>query len=238
MIRAVLFDLDDTLFDHAGCARAALAGVQGCHTAFGRMPFVELERAHAAHLETLHRDVLAGRATIDAARRERFRRLLLDGGVEPDDDSVAAAAEAYRRAYIEARRAVEGAAALLDAVRARARVAIVSNNLHREQAAKIRACGLEPLIDLLVVSEEAGVAKPDPAIFRLTLDRLGCGADETVMVGDSWAADVEGARAAGIRPVWFNPHGAPPPDPKVAVLRALAPPDQALALIFDHAHRD
>jgi hypothetical protein len=76
MITAVLFDLDDTLFDHRGCAREALAAVQGCHDRFRSMPFEALERAHARFLEELHVEVMLGRMPLEAARIERFRRLL------------------------------------------------------------------------------------------------------------------------------------------------------------------
>ena len=87
-------------------------------------------------------------------------------------------------------------------------------------------------IDLLMASEEAGVSKPDPAIFALALGRLGCSADEAVMVGDSWENDIVGAQRAGIRAVWFNPRGEAPPASGVPVLRALAPVEAALEMIF------
>jgi putative hydrolase of the HAD superfamily len=155
-------------------------------------------------------------------------------GVRAGEDLVQLAASAYRDRYREVRRAVPGAAALLALVKARSRIGIVSNNLLDEQRDKLRACGLEGWIDTLVVSEEAGVSKPDPAIFSIALERLECTAAEAVMVGDSWAADVAGARAAGIRAIWFNPNGAPPHggDLAIAELRSLEPAEAALEVIF------
>lgn len=236
MLKAVLFDLDDTLFDHLGCARSALEGVQASQNCLVSVPFEELERAHAHHLEELHREVVAGRLALDDARRERFRRLLASAGIEATDERAEAAASEYRDRYKAARRAIEGAAALLPLLRSRARIGIVSNNLLEEQADKLRVCGLDRFIDTLVVSEEAGVSKPDPAIFQLALDRLGCAAGEAVMVGDSWPADILGARALGIPAVWFNPAGAAAPDPAVPVLRTLRPAEAAMRVIID-AHR-
>lgn len=234
MLRAVLFDLDDTLFDHAGCARCALRAVHGASEALSRTPFDAFERAHARILETLHLDVLAGRRGIDEAREERFLRLLAEAG--GDRAQARETAARYREHYVAERRALAGAAALLEAVRARLAVGIVTNNLRDEQEEKLRACGLDRYVDVLVVSEEAGVAKPDPAIFQVALDRLDCAAADAVMVGDSWPADILGARAAGVPALWFNPAGAPAPDPAVPVLRALTPVHTALRAIFD-AHR-
>lgn len=240
MIRAVLFDLDDTLFDHAGCAREALTAVQNCHESLRAMSFDALERTHAALLEQLHTDVMLGRVPLDEARRQRFVRLLAACGDETAGETAGHLAATYRDTYRDVRRALPGAAGVLAAVRQReARVGIVSNNLLEEQLDKLRTCGLDSLVDALVVSEDVGISKPDPGIFRVALDRLGIAPAEAVMVGDSWSADVLGARAAGIRAVWFNPGRVAPPDHDAAIaqLHALEPVAHAMRIIFD-AHRD
>ena len=239
MVQAVLFDLDDTLFDHAGCARDALTAVHGCDPALAAMSFEALERTHAVFLEQLHTDVMLGRVPLDAARRERFRRLLAASGAAATDDLAASLAATYRDTYRERRRAVAGAAALLAAIRPRARIAIVSNNLLDEQQEKLRTCGLDGFVDALVVSEVVGVSKPDPAIFSVALERLRCAPEDAVMVGDSWSADVEGARAAGIRAVWFNPQRVPAPDAARGIpeLHAFEPVSDAMRIIFDANRR-
>jgi HAD superfamily hydrolase (TIGR01549 family) len=233
MVRAVLFDLDDTLFDHRLCARTALAELHRAHAPFQARPFPEFERMHAAFLEELHRRVMTGELELEAARRERFRRLFQAVDAVVNEDTIENAAVTYRDGYRKVRQPIAGAAALLAAIKPRARVGIVSNNLLEEQQDKLRHCGLDELIDALVVSEEAGVSKPDPAIFRIALDRLGCRADQAVMLGDSWAADIIGALSAEIRAIWFNPLGKPSPDPSAGVpeLRTLDAVE-ALPLIF------
>ena len=234
-IRAVFFDLDDTLFDHAFSARTALSHVRRLHESFAAIEVDRFEGAHARILEELHLEVMTGRLDIDLARVERFRRLAaaVDAAIEPD--FAARAAAAYRQQYIDARREVAGAAALLAAERRRAAVGIISNNLLAEQQAKLRHCGLDRFIDVLVVSEEAGSAKPERTIFELALQRAGCRAEEAVMIGDAWENDVEGARRAGMRAIWFDPSGRPPADPAVEVLRSLEPAEQALQIIFGRA---
>jgi len=129
---------------------------------------------------------------------------------------------------------MSGAQALLEAVRAKVPVAVVSNNLLQEQTEKLHYCGLAAHVDALIVSEEAGVSKPDPAIFTIALKALGVRADEAVMLGDSWSADIVGARAAGIRAVWFNPLRVPSPAPELEVpeLYSLEPTAETLALLL------
>ena len=237
-VRAVLFDLDDTLFDHHHCARAALVGVRAGDSCFANVDPAAFEAAHAGILEELHPDVVAGKLELNAARIERFRRLYAWAGLEASPQVAARAAATYRQSYLEARREVRGAAALLSALKAHARIAVVSNNLLQEQREKLRHCALDTLIDVLVVSEEAGVAKPDPAIFQMALERVGASADEAVMIGDSWANDIEGARAAGIRAIWFNRTGATSPDPEVATMHCLEPVDRVLDLVLGPGGRE
>jgi HAD superfamily hydrolase (TIGR01549 family) len=231
-VGAVLFDLDDTLFDHQQCARAALGAIRDLHPSFSGMEPARFEQSHSQILETLHLEVLAGRLPLDAARVERFRRLYSAAGVEAGPEMSEQAAVVYRDRYIASRTEVKGATALLEALRHRARVVIVSNNLLAEQQAKLRHCGLDRHIDALVVSEEAGVSKPDPGIFEIALRRADVTASEAVMVGDSWTNDIEGARAVGIRAVWFNRDGRAAPDPGVQTITSLEPTELVLRTIL------
>jgi putative hydrolase of the HAD superfamily len=133
----------------------------------------------------------------------------------PLDDVLDALLGAIRfRAYPE----VPGVLARLRA--GGARLAVVSNwdvSLHDV----LERTGLRPLVDAVVISAELGVAKPDPAIFRAALDRLGAGPDGALHVGDSLEDDVAGARAAGLEAVLVARNGAPAPE-GVRAVRSLA----------------
>jgi HAD superfamily hydrolase (TIGR01549 family) len=232
MARAVLFDLDDTLFDHRRSARAALTALHRIH---GRGTDLDVfARHHTKFLEVMHLEVLAGRLALDDARRERFRRVFLAFDIALDERDVDAVASAYRAGYMSARRALDGAADLLLAVRPHARIGIVTNNLLEEQQDKLAHCGLAALVDVLIASEDVGVSKPDRGIFDIALQRMGVTASEAVMVGDSWANDIAGATAAGIRAIWFNPDRKPAPGipAGVAEIHALAPADEILPLLL------
>jgi len=183
----------------------------------------------------MHLDVVSGRLEMDHARRERFRRLFESFDVKAGEEMCGAAAGQYRSEYMAARRAVEGAEALLREVRKHASVAIVSNNMLQEQKEKLEFCRLAAHVDVLVVSEEAGVSKPEPRIFRIALDALRAGPENAVMVGDSWDADIVGAQRAGMRAIWFNPLRRPSPDPerKVPELHAFVPTAAALHVVLN-----
>jgi HAD superfamily hydrolase (TIGR01662 family) len=232
-LRGVLFDLDDTLFDHDHATGCALAVLRREEPAFAAWAADEFARRHGEVLEALHGEVLAGQRSIDEAREERFRRLLEDAAARPAPRGRALAVAArYREAYKDGWRPVPGAHALLAELRdAGLAIAVVTNNLTAEQEEKLRRCQLDVMVDALITSEHAGAAKPDVRIFTAALERLRVGADQVVMVGDAWHTDIAGAIAAGIRPVWFNRIAAVPPDPGVAELTSLEPTPHAVEVI-------
>jgi putative hydrolase of the HAD superfamily len=238
----VFFDLDDTLFDHTLSVQLALRALADAFPLFGRVPIAHLAELHGAELEAQHLRVLAGELTLDEARLARFAALARACGqhAEAREDvpaDVSRVAEHYRRAYLADRRPVPGALDLLHALRARRpapRIGIITNNVLEEQLEKLRHLRMRHLVDVLVVSEEAGVAKPNPAIFQIALDRAGCANPaQAVMVGDAWATDIVGARSAGLRAVWLNRGGRACPQPGTcAELASLLPTDTTVAQVL------
>jgi putative hydrolase of the HAD superfamily len=233
-VQAVLADLDDTLFDHAHATRAALARLRELEPRWAEWPVSDFETRHSEILERLHQDVLTGRLDVDAARIERFRRLLAAAAVEERAAAARAIAIAasYREAYQQAWRPVRGALNLLAALAdAGIPVVVVTNNLVAEQRLKLARCGLDRYVAALVTSEEVGRAKPDREMFEAGLRAAGAAPERAVMLGDAWLTDIAGARAAGIRAVWFNRLAAASPDSSVAELRSLVPTDDAVAVL-------
>ncbi|MFO1313804.1 MAG: HAD-IA family hydrolase [Burkholderiales bacterium] len=235
MIRAVLFDLDDTLVDHQEASRAAIAGVRERFAGLQARPLDDLVRENQRILDAMHHEVAIGARDVADARIERYRRLFAYAGAAPERAS--AAAELHRRLYQGGRRCVEGALELVEHLHSRLRIAVVTNNTMAEQREKLATFGFAPHVDALVTSEEIGVAKPDARIFRAALERLACEPHEAVMVGDAWVQDVLGATGAGIRALWFNRFGVAHPDPAVAMqITALHPvADIAMLVAPDHA---
>lgn len=110
-------------------------------------------------------------------------------------------------------RFMDGAAELLDDVHASgAKLGIITNGAVDVQTDKLRDLGILDRFDVVTTSGGAGIAKPEPAIFELTLDALGVPADRAVHIGDNLTADVGGAKSAGLTAVWINLHDATPAD--------------------------
>lgn len=94
---------------------------------------------------------------------------------------------------------------VLERLRRQRRLAVCSNFSHTETARAVLAeAGLLPHFEAVVISMDLGLRKPRPEIFRATLESLGAVPEDTLHVGDDLAADVAGAAALGMRPVWLT----------------------------------
>jgi 2-haloalkanoic acid dehalogenase type II len=236
-ITTVLFDLDDTLFDHAATARAALAVMAAGRPALHQVPVSELYQRYSELLEEMHPRVMTGQLTYLAARQLRFQQLLAP--YEPAAtaaDSAQVAAQHYGH-YQRLRQPVAGALALLQRLQPAYKIGIVTNKRTAEQQEKLRFLGMASLVDVLITSEAVGVPKPDPTIYQVALQQLGASPAETVMVGDNWQADVLGALAVGIRPVWLNRTGAGRLLPQVTELTSLEPVEATFCQITGEGSR-
>jgi putative hydrolase of the HAD superfamily len=158
-----------------------------------------------------HRHVSGTRETYEAWEVDRLRRAAGACGVRLDE-AEELIAELYAASKAFTVSAYDEVAGVLAELRRRGLVLGVCSNWDWDLDRVMDEAGLTSLVDFAVTSARAGVRKPHPMIFRHALDLAGVGAEEALFVGDSWIADVEGARGAGIPPVhvWRWPEAAPP----------------------------
>ena len=200
-LAAVGFDLDYTLCLPARDRETLLAEAVAAADA----PPVDEWTSRAAYRDA-HRDHLT-----DETRAPVFERLLDGAGVDADPERLAAA---YRERVNDALVPVDGAAGLLDDLRGRYRLGLLTNGPRRAQRSKLETLGWSDAFDAVCVSGELPAGKPDARAFAALLDALGTTADETAYVGDEIEADVGGASAAGLRVVQVVREGGPDPDPR------------------------
>lgn len=165
-----------------------------------------LPAAEAKARTAVHRSVLAGQRPVDLWR-DYFHSMLGTIGVpgpvqSPIIDSLWEGHQRYGLWTV----AIEGALEALGRLRERGyRLGVVSNAEGRVEA-DLASAGFAPLLETVVDSHVVEVAKPDPKIFRIALERLEADPATTVFVGDVPAVDVVGARAAGLTAVLLDPH--------------------------------
>ena len=198
----LLFDADDTLFDYR---RAETTALREAFEAEGH-PFQPAWLAVYQRLNAAAwRELEAGRLTSEQLRVRRFADLSAELGLALDPTGFSST---YLRHLARQSHLVDGALEVVDALRASRRVAVITNGLPDVQRPRLAASALAGKVAPVVISDEVGVAKPDPAIFRIALERMGHPApSEVLVIGDSLSSDIAGGAAAGIDTCWYNPGG-------------------------------
>lgn len=221
-IRSIFFDGDDTLWNFRDAMRAALG-----ETLVVLRRIVDNEAANALTVQRMMeiREAVAAEMSerttlVETIRRESLARTLAEVG-HPGEDDAQRLFEVYNAARFAATRPFAGVHDLLIDLRGRYQMGVVSNgNTYPGRV------GLGGIFSFAILAQDCGIAKPDPRIFELALDKCGRSAAQVVHVGDSLESDVMGAKGCGIRSVWLNMDGVTndtgiAPDHEIGDLREL-----------------
>lgn len=202
-LRLVLFDFDDTLFDHKATVEASFVKMQRVYPFLQNRPMASIVDVYHESLETMHPDILAGKLSLEQGRAKRFHDVASYCNTSLRDDEALSLAKEYRRIYCESEIPSEGANELLQYCSERFTIGIVTNNMREEQETRARSLGIDQHIDFMVTYEDAGSMKPDPTMIQLALQQGGATADEAILIGDSLATDVEAAIRMDMLCIWY-----------------------------------
>ncbi|MCX6020391.1 MAG: HAD family hydrolase [Chloroflexi bacterium] len=228
-VKAVFFDLDNTLCDYWASSRQALTDVMdmvgGCYP--GR------------DMDTMRRDYFRVSREAQAAagspgflhdfsRAERFAAMLHRHEIR-DEELATRLADLFESQIIARLTLFNDALPVLDTLKPRMYIGVLSNGHSAVQREKLAALNIGHYFERVFISEEIGIAKPDPAIFGHVLEATGFAPSEVAYVGDSQDQDVPGAQIAGIVSVWLNRRNREPdpayplPDHMISTLTEMLP---------------
>jgi len=206
--KGIFFDADDTLFDYPRAERAAL---RACLREFRLC--IDLRRflaAYRRHNRDLWQAFERGDTDQAALRAERFRRLAVELGISGlPVDRISAF---YLEALSGQPQLLPGALATVRALAKKYPLALITNGIASVQRRRFSASPITSYFQAVVISEEVGMAKPDPRIFAPALQKIGIAAGEVLYVGDSMTSDMAAARNAGMDFCWLNSGRVPVPD--------------------------
>lgn len=200
----VLFDLDHTLLDSDA---SELAAFEQTMRSIDVEPSASIFASYDRLNQALWRRVEAGSMSPNDVKVRRFEQLLDE--MDVDGDAVAMGST-FVQGLTDCGNLFAGARELLDGLNGRVRMGMVTNGIGTTQWGRINRLDLARYFDVVAISGELGISKPDSRIFDYTLDAMEVGDRSTVvMVGDSLASDIAGASNAGIDSIWVNPVGQP-----------------------------
>ncbi|WP_149185218.1 HAD family hydrolase [Streptomyces sp. TRM49041] len=201
-IRAVLWDIDDTIFDYATADRAGMRrhlrdeGLTGAFSGV-EQALARWQEATAEHWARFS----AGEVSWDVQRRDRVRTFL---GVPLGDEEADAWFERYLAHYEAAWALFPDTVPVLDLLAGDYRHGVLSNSSLHNQDRKLRVLGVRDRFEAVVCAADIGVSKPEAAAFHAACDALGLAPREVAYVGDQPDIDARGAADAGLLGVWLD----------------------------------
>ncbi|WP_255486987.1 YjjG family noncanonical pyrimidine nucleotidase [Mucilaginibacter sp. SP1R1] len=209
----IFFDLDHTIWDFDKNAEETLHELYHVHqlNAIGLTSANLFIETYTRHNHQLWAQYHLGEISKDELREARFKKTFIELGLHPDT-IPADFEDAYVKLCPTKTNLFPHAHETLQYLQQKYTLHLISNGFKESQQLKIAGSNLAGYFQHIIVSEDAGVNKPDKAIFEYALNLAGAAKYESVMIGDSLEADVYGALHFGIDAIYFNPFNAPQPN--------------------------
>ncbi len=202
-MKAVLFDLDDTLFDRNKAQEEILDRI--VHEFREIFTGIDKEAITHAFFESdrLMTEEFNAGGPIDEVRIGRSRKFLKILGLS--EESAEKITKMYIKSYPTINAQVTNATIVLRNLAKKFQLGVISNGSRDVQYQKLKTLGIKDLFRCIVLSEEVGIRKPDPRIFWKATTSLDREPEECLYVGDSYGTDILGAKKVGMLACWFNP---------------------------------
>jgi YjjG family noncanonical pyrimidine nucleotidase len=200
----LLFDADGTLFDYDGAEHLALERALA-HFGFTMTP--EIVQAYRRFNGQMWAAFEQGTISSVELRVRRFELLFQETGLAI---APPACSDLYLQNLGRVSELLPEAQEVVEALYGRYRLAVITNGLQEVQRPRLQRSAIGKYFAHLIISEEVGAAKPDPAYFDAAFARIGNPPrDEVLLIGDNWSSDIAGANRYGVDACWFNPGRQP-----------------------------
>ncbi|WP_179022366.1 YjjG family noncanonical pyrimidine nucleotidase [Winogradskyella forsetii] len=201
-IKHVFFDLDHTLWDfdkNSGLTFEKIFNLNKIEVELN--DFLSIYEPINLNYWKLYREE---KVTKSALRYGRLREAFDCVGITVEDETINHLSEAYIDNLSSFNYLFDGTFEILDYLKDKYELHIITNGFEEAQEKKMVASNIKPYFKTVTNSEMVGVKKPNPKIFNFALDLASANAKESIMIGDSLEADIEGAHKIGMDTIHFD----------------------------------
>ena len=202
MKKILLIDLDNTLIDFNECARHSIINI------FDKLGFEYSPKVFETFIDEnvkIWKRLEKGEITKPQLRANRWNIILGRLGIDYDGTIIE---EMFENGVAEGAYAVEGAYDILEYLKPKYKLYIVSNGFRYVQESRLKIGDFNKYFEDIFVSEDIGIPKPAKEFFDYCFHKLGNpDKDKIMLIGDSLSADIKGGNDYGIDTIWFNKNG-------------------------------
>lgn len=201
----LFIDLDDTIYDFSSASREAfMETYELLHYDHFFDSFNHYYSIYEPYNLELWHIYGEGKITKEELNKRRYSYPLEVVGIKDQELADTFCREALGRIPTK-NRLIDGAIELLEYLRPKYNMYILSNGFKELQSHKMRTAGIDKYFDALILSEDIGVNKPNRELYEYALEKTGSKLEESIMIGDMFETDIVGAANIGMKQIYFNP---------------------------------
>ncbi|WP_339208691.1 HAD family hydrolase [Paenibacillus sp. FSL K6-3182] len=207
MIKAVYFDLDDTLYDQLQPFRLAAQGTDLEKHVMGSFPIEDVYKRIRRHSDRLWEQHARGELSLEELRIQRTVSAFSDIGLAVSSEAAVQLQRNYEQEQLQIKLRAN-TAELFEQLEARGmQIGLITNGPVEHQMSKIRSLSLLSWIneEHIFISDGMGIAKPNREVFQHVQQQSGYRPEQLIYVGDAWHNDIKPSFLAGWTPIWLNP---------------------------------
>ncbi len=205
-IKHIFFDLDHTLWDFEKNSELEILDIWKQYQLFKKgisLPY-EFLKVYERINGICWAKYRANELSKEILKYTRFHETLLYYGIN-DLKMAKSMGDSYIENSPKRTALINGALEILDYLKNKYTLHIITNGFEEVQYQKLKNCGLINYFDFIITSEKVGVTKPNPLIFNYALTKANASNTESIYIGDNYNVDIEGAKNVGMHTIFYNP---------------------------------
>lgn len=203
-INTVLFDLDDTLVNSKNAEYNAICKFKNLYIEFNKVEDVDFAKAWSKITMETYERYHSGEISFEELKIGRMKRLFSYYSIIISDEDSKEKFKEYQNIYEKNWILFDDAKEVLEYLKNKYKLVILSNGDGKQQRKKIEYTGLDKYFSYIVISSEVGYSKPEKEIFEIACKMVNSKPENCIMIGDKYKVDIEGSLNAGMYGIWIN----------------------------------
>lgn len=204
MIKAIFFDLDDTLVDSKKAQYNAICDFKKLYSEFDKIKDIDFANIWNKITIEIYEKYHSRKISFEELRIGRMKGLFSNYSINISDEEAEQKFRDYKSVYEKNWILFDDAKEVLEHLKSKYKLVIISNGDGKWQRKKIEHTGLNKYFSDIIISSEVGYSKPEKEIFDIASNIVNLKPANCVMIGDIFKVDIQGALNAGMKAIWVN----------------------------------